>query len=144
MYNPVIIAEAFNQNHPKRNWKAKALTSRGTDPVVMFDSHNLVQLHLNCTTGQWSAKFIKLNAAWGDYIAGLRRSMYTVLHTLTAAALPFEAPLSLDDMVLTITTRADGTAILEVSDASNASTPATANFVGPAEQNEEYQIKFAL
>lgn len=140
MYNPLIIAEAFNQNSPKRNWKAKALTARGSDPVVVFDSHNLVQLHLNCTTGQWSVKFIKLNAAWGDYIAGLRRSMFAVLNTLTSAALPFPAPLVVDDMILNITTRGDGLVTLEVFDASLNTAPELLT----EDQLGEYQIKLAL
>lgn len=114
MYNALHIADAFNQLSERKHWRAKALCNRRVSPddVVQFTSNNLVQLELNCTTGEWSITFKSFVSAWGDYIGSIRRSFFTVLNTLASAALPFDAPISLDHMAVRIDCKSDGRVVV--------------------------------
>lgn len=90
------IAMAFNTANDKKLWKARA-NSRpqgGTDMVHFNSTNGMVTLSYNAVDGKFSVKFNKLHGAWGDYISAIARSLYTVLNTLKAAGLPFEAPPS--------------------------------------------------
>jgi hypothetical protein len=138
VYNALEIADAFNQQSAKVNWRAKALCGRAEGNIVQFDSNGLVRLHLNCTDGAWSIEFNRLQTSWGDYMTAIRRSFYSVLNALVSAALSFEAPPSLDDIVVTIMTQPNGKITLSWHLIAVPSVPPMLNI----EQTLAYENKF--
>lgn len=105
------IAAAFMQHNDKRTWKARNVNrarSTGAGDVVHFEANGgMVALMYYPDTGQFAVKFNKFQGAWGDYIKAIARSLYTVLNTLKAAGLPFDAPTTLAGMVIEATTTED-------------------------------------
>lgn len=110
--NGVEIATAFNAINDKRHWKAKSVQrerNSGALDVVHFDQINgMVTLSYDVEKGRFAVKFHKLQAAWGDYIKGIGRSLYVVLNTLKAAGLPFDAPTSMVGLVVVAETGDNG------------------------------------
>lgn len=103
------IAMAFNTLNDKKSWTARANSrpSSGTDMVHFTSTSGLVALSYNALDGRFTVKFNKFTAAWGDYIAAISRSLYTVLNTLKAAGLSFEAPPTPEGIEIIATRGAD-------------------------------------
>lgn len=96
------IATSFNTQNDKKHWKARATTRNKADAPteqVLFESAiNMVALIYYPDRKVFAVKFNKFQAAWGDYIKGIARSLHVVLNTLKSAGLPFEAPPSIVGM----------------------------------------------
>lgn len=100
------IVIAFNSHNEKRGWSCRAHSApeKGLDLVHFHTPSGLVDLTYNAMTGTFQVKFKKFQAAWGDYIRAISRSLYYVLTTFKASGLPFDAPLSPNgiDIVTTV------------------------------------------
>ena len=94
MIDAQTIANAFNQQNDLKSWKVTC-----TGELVHFSTINgIVAVIYEADTGRFAIKFNKFQAAFGDYMKAIARSMFVILNTLKSAGLPFEAPPSLDDI----------------------------------------------
>lgn len=92
------IAQAFNTANDKVTWTARpnSRPDAGLDLVHFSSNTGLVTLVYNTMNQRMEVRFNKFQAAWGDYIKAICRSLVAVLTTLKRAGLPFEAPASFD------------------------------------------------
>ena len=88
----VEVALAFNTANTRKSWIARPNSRDAGDTVLFTAPTNLVALVLHCSTGQYEVRFNKFQAAWGDYIKSIARSLYVVLSTLKASGMDMEAP----------------------------------------------------
>lgn len=106
------VALAFNTANTRKSWIARP-NARDSGEIVLFAAPtNLVTLVLHCDTEQYEVRFNKFQAAWGDYVKSIARSLYVVLSTLKAAGLPIDAPDGPDG--IEIVTTASDTAVTYV------------------------------
>lgn len=95
------VANAFNQQNDKKNWKAVC-----TGELVHFSSTSgMVALVYDAADGTFAVKFNKFQGAFGDYVQAIRRGLFSVLNSLKSAGLPFEGPATVDDMEVVISAR---------------------------------------
>lgn len=106
------IALQFNAVNELTTWKARpnSRPADGLDLVHFNSASGLITLIYNTVTGRFEIRFNKFQAAWGDYIKAIARTLYYVLTTLKSAGLPFEAPPSLEDIEI-IASLGEGTAV---------------------------------
>jgi hypothetical protein len=99
-----LIAEAFGVNCPKKNWAARVVkVTRGdklTELVSFKDRQGLISIVYDTERQRFSVTFEKALASWGDYNNAIAKWLQTVLTALQAGGLPFEAPASLDDIII--------------------------------------------
>lgn len=105
MQSGLEIALAFNTINDKKSWSARAASrpESGIDVVHFNSKTGLVSLIYDTTDNRWQVKFNKFQAQWGDYIGSIARSFYSILNTLKAAGLPFEAPPTTEGIVIEAT-----------------------------------------
>lgn len=100
------VATAFNTVNERKSWSARPYASDGVETVHFTAPSNLVTIVMECDGPAFYVRFNKVQAAWGDYVRAIARSLHVVLSTLQAAGLPFNAPEDDDDCVITATTTA--------------------------------------
>ncbi len=106
-YTAAEIATAFMQQNDKTSWEARSLSRETGDVVIFKSTTGMISLMYTPHDDRFIVKFNKFQGAWGDYIGAIARSMFTVLHTLKSAGLAFDAPPSIDGMVIEATTSED-------------------------------------
>lgn len=97
------VALAFNTANSRKTWGARPYASDGQELVHFTAPTNLVTLILECDTGKFAVRFTRTQAAWGDYVTAIARSLHVVLSTLKAAGLPFEAPEDIEGIEIVAT-----------------------------------------
>lgn len=87
------VALAFNAINERKSWAARPYASDGSETVHFTAPANLVTIVMECgDTPRFYVRFNKVQAAWGDYVRAIARSLHVVLSTLKAAGLPFNSP----------------------------------------------------
>lgn len=104
------VALAFNGINERKSWAARPHAQDGREAVHFTAPANLVTLVLECDTARFQVRFNKMQAAWGDYVRAIARSLHIVLSTLKQAGLPFEAPPSTDGIEI-VATACDGATV---------------------------------
>ncbi len=109
--NSTEIAQRFNEVNEVKAWVARANSrpESGLDVVHFNTASKLVSLIYNHSTGAFEVKFNKFQAAWGDYVQAIAKSLFFVLTTLKQAGLPFDAPTHYEGME--IVARVSGDAV---------------------------------
>lgn len=97
------VALAFNAVNERKSWAARPHASDGREAVHFTAPANLVTLVLECDTGRFQVRFNKVQAAWGDYVRAIARSLHIILSTLKQAGLPFDAPPGADGIEIVAT-----------------------------------------
>lgn len=88
------VAAVFNQQNEKTSWKATCVGE-----LVHFSATNgMVSLVYDALTGRFQVKFNKFQGAFGDYMQAIRRSLYSILHTLKSGGLPFDCAPTFEEM----------------------------------------------
>lgn len=95
------IALAFNQQIERKAWSARQTNSDGAERVHFISATGMVRLIYDVRERIWYVRFTKVNAAWGDYIRAIARSLYIVLTTLKSGGLAFDAPENENDIKIT-------------------------------------------
>lgn len=96
------IAAGFNGVTERQYWKAAVAGTR-VNPEVHFNSRsNMVRVSYRIATGDFTVKFAKASAAFGDFMASTYKAMGQVLASLKAAGLPFAAVVDEATAVLRI------------------------------------------
>ncbi len=92
--NATEIALAYNAVNTNKTWIARphSKPESGLDVVHFTTPSKLVAITYNASNGRFSVNFNKFQAAWGDYIKAISRSLHSILTTLNVAGLPFDAP----------------------------------------------------
>lgn len=101
------VATAFNTVNERKSWTARPYASDGVETVHFTAPSNLVTIVMECDGPRFYVRFNKVQAAWGDYVRAIARSLHVVLSTLKEAGLPFDAP---DDDECEITASATASA----------------------------------
>lgn len=111
MLTAAEIALAFNSANTKATWSARpnSRPESGRDTVHFHSNTGLVTLVYNAVDNRFEVRFNKFQATWGDYVKSIARSLYTVLVTLKAAGLPFDAPEGPEGIEIIATATADST-----------------------------------
>lgn len=87
------VANGFNTVTERKYWRASIGGSR-VYPEVHFNSRaSMVCVVYRIASDDFTVTFNRSNAAFGDFLASVHRSMSQVLAGLKAAGLPFAAPL---------------------------------------------------
>lgn len=101
------IALAFNTQNQRKVWTARANSRDNMERVHFATTTGMVKLIYDARERTFIVQFNKVQAAWGDYVRSIVRSLHVVLSTLKSAGLPFEAPDD-DDAGIVIRTAASG------------------------------------
>lgn len=88
------IANGFNSVEDRKYWRAVVAGTR-VNPEVNFHSRaSMVVVTYRVSSNDFTVSFSRANAAFGDFLASIQRSMGQVLVALKASGLPFAAPLN--------------------------------------------------
>lgn len=102
------IALAFNTQNMRKVWSARANSRDNMERVHFTTETGMVKLTYDVRENTFRVDFMKVHAAWGDYVRAAARALHVVLTTLKSAGLPFDAPDDDEGVTIRTTTGAEG------------------------------------